>query len=332
MCYKSLLMAVLKRQMRRREFLTVLGGAAAWSLKAQAQQARVYTIGVLTLPNAEPLIKALREGLREAGYVEGGNLRLEIRSVAGKPDLQLDKAAELARLNVNLIVTFFTPSALAAKQATRDIPIVMAGAGDPVATGLIASLARPGGNLTGQSSGGAELAGKSVELIRELIPAARRVGVFADESDPFSKAYVAQISQAARTVGMEVEPITVRPGQLLEPIFMSLTGKRLDGLLIQGSIARKEMLDLAIEHRLPTFTSTRLGPPLGALASYGSDYLALARQSAVYIDKILKGAKPADLPVAFPTKFLLVINLRTAKELGIAVPPTLLDRADEVIK
>ena len=244
----------------------------------------------------------------------------------------MEKAAELVRLKVDLIVTFFTPSALAAKQATRDIPIVMAGAGDPVATGIVASLARPGGNVTGQSSGGAEVAGKSVELIRELIPAVRRVGVLADESDPFAKAYVAQISQAARSVGMEMEPIITRPGQPLEPVFETLTGKRVDGLLIQGSIARKEMLDLAIKHRLPALTSTRLGPSLGALASYGSDYLALARQSAVYVDKILKGAKPADLPVAFPTKFLLIINLKTAKALGITVPPTLLARADEVIE
>ena len=290
-------MCVLGEVMRRREFITLLGGAVAVSpLAASAQQARVYTVGVLTLPNPEPLLKALREGLRDAGYVEGGNLRLEIRSAAGRPDLQLDKAAELVRLKVDLIVTFFTPSALAAKQATRDIPIVMAGAGDPVATGLIASLARPGGNVTGQSSGGAEVAGRA-ELIRELIPAVRRVGVLADESDPFAKAYVAQISQAARSVGMDVEPIITLPGQPLEPIFVTLTDKRLDGLLIQGSIARKEMLDLAIKHRLPTLTSIRLGPQLGALASYGSDYLALARQSVVYIDKILKGAKPADLPV-----------------------------------
>jgi ABC-type uncharacterized transport system substrate-binding protein len=215
---------------QRREFITLLGAAVAVSpLAASAQQARVYTLGVLTLPNPEPLLKALREGLRDAGYVEGGNLRLEIRSAAGRPDLQLDKAAELVRLKVDLIVTFFTPSALAAKQATRDIPIVMAGAGDPVATGLIATLARPGGNVTGQSSGGAEVAGKSLELIRELIPAARRVGVLADESDPFAKAYVAQISQAARSVGLEVEPIITRPGQPLEPIFVTLTGKRLDG-------------------------------------------------------------------------------------------------------
>jgi putative ABC transport system substrate-binding protein len=257
---------------------------------------------------------------------------LEIRPAADRPDLQLEKAAELVRLKVDLIVTFYTPSALAAKQATRDIPIVMAGAGDPVATGIVVSLARPGGNVTGQSSGGAELAGKSVELIRELIPGVGPVGVLADESDPFAKAYVAQISQAARSVGMKMEPIITRPGQPLEPVFETLTGKRVDGLLIQGSIARKEMLDLAIKHRLPAMTSTRLGPSLGALASYGSDYLALARQSAVYVDKILKGAKPADLPVTFPTKFLLIINLKTAKALGITVPPALIARADEVIE
>ena len=318
--------------MRRREFITLFGGAVAWPLAARAQQARVYTLGVLTLPNPEPLLKALREGLRDAGYVEGRNLRLEIRPAADRPDLQLEKAAELVRLKVDLIVTFYTPSALAAKQATRDIPIVMAGAGDPVATGIVVSLARPGGNVTGQSSGGAELAGKSVELIRELIPRVGRVGVLADESDRFAKAYVAQISQAARSVEMKMEPIITRPGQPLEPIFETLTGKRVDSLLIQGRIARKEMLDLAIKHRLAAMTSTRLGPSLGALASYGSDYLASARQSAVYVDKILKGAKPADLPVAFPTKFLLIINLKTAKALEITVPPTLLDRADEVIE
>jgi ABC-type uncharacterized transport system substrate-binding protein len=320
--------------MRRREFIALVGGAAAWPLVVRAQQARVYTIGVLTLinPNPEPLLKALREGLSDAGYVEGRNLRLEIRSAAGTPDLQLENAAELVRLKVDLIVTSFTPATLAAKQATRDIPIVMAGAGDPVATGLVASLNRPGGNVTGQSGGGAEVAGKSVELIRELIPAARRIGVLADETDPFAKPYVAQIGQAVRSARMEVEPIMTRPGEPLEAAFEILTAKRVGGLLIQGSIASKEMLDLAIKHRLPALTSTRLGPPLGALMSYSSDLVALARQSAVYVDKILKGAKPADLPVAFPTKFLLIINLKTAKLLGLTVPPMLLARADEVIE
>jgi putative ABC transport system substrate-binding protein len=320
--------------MRRREVLGVIGGAAAWPFAAWAQQTRMYTIGVLTLtsPNPEPLLAALREGLHDAGYVEGRNLRLEIRSAAGRPDLQLEKAAELVGLKVDLIVTFFTPAALAAKQATSDIPIVMAGAGDPVASGLVASLAQPGGNVTGQSSGGAEVAGKSVELIRELIPTAQRLGVLADESDPFVKPYVEQIREAAHSAGIEVEPILIQPEISLEAAFKTLTSKRVDGLLIQGSIARKEMLDMAIKHRLPAVTSIRLGPALGALMSYGSDYFALARQSAVYVDKILKGAKPADLPVAFPTKFLLIINVTTAKALGINISPIMLSRADEVIE
>jgi ABC-type uncharacterized transport system substrate-binding protein len=320
--------------MRRRDFITLIGCAAAWPVAARAQQEKAYTIGVLTMadPSPEPIVTALREGLRDAGYLEGRNLRLEIRTAAGNPDLQLEKAVELVRLNVDLLVTFFTPPALAAKQATSTIPIVMGGAGDPVATGLVANLARPGGNVTGQSSGGAEVASKSVELIREVIPAVRRVGVLADDTDPFSAPYVAQVGQAARSAGLEADAVMIRSGQPPEPAFESLTGKRVDGLLIQGSIARKELLDLAIQHRLPSLTSTRLGPPLGALMSYSSDYIALARQSAVYIDKILKGAKPADLPVAFPTKFLLSINLKTAKALGLEIPPTLLARADEVIE
>jgi putative ABC transport system substrate-binding protein len=320
--------------MRRRDLITLIGGAAAWPLAARAQQTRMYTIGVLTLtnPDPKPLLEALREGLHDAGYVEGRNLRLEIRSAAGRPDLQLEKASELVSLKVDLIVTFFTPAALAAKRATRDIPIVMAGAGDPVASGLVSSLAQPGGNVTGQSSGGAELAGKSVELIRELIPNAQRLGVLGDESDPFAKPYVEEIRQAARSAGMEVEAIMLRPELSLEAAFKTLTGKRVDGLLIQGSIAGKEMLDLAIKHRLPALTSIRLGPSLGALMSYGSDYFALARQSAVYVDKILKGARAADLPVAFPTKFLLIINVATAKTLGINISPTMLGRADEVIE
>jgi putative ABC transport system substrate-binding protein len=318
--------------MRRREVLGVLGGALAWPLAARAQQTRLVTIGVLTLinPNPEPLLKALREGLRGAGYLEGRNLRLEIRLAAARPDLQLEKAAELVRLKVDLIVTFFTPSALAAKAATRDIPIVMAGAGDPVESGLVASLAQPGGNVTGQSSAGAEVAGKSVELIREAT--ARRLGVLADENDAFARLYVEQIRLAARRAGMEVDPIMVQPDLALEAAFKTLTDKHVDGLLIQGSSARKEMLDLAIKHRLPAVTSIRLGPELGALMSYGSDYFALARESAVYVDKILKGARPADLPVAFPTKFLFIINLATAKALGITISPTMLARADEVIE
>ena len=323
--------------MRRRDFIALAGGAPlgafGWSAEARSQQAKVYTVGVLaiTSPNPEPLLKALRQGLHHAGYVEGRNLRLEIRVADARIDLQAKSAAELVRLNVDVIVTFFTPTALGAKQATHDIPIVMAGAGDPVATGLVASLARPGGNVTGLSSGGAEVAGKSVELIRELNHSARRIGVIVNDLDPFAKPYAAQIGEAARSAGIEVQTVTTRPGQPLEADFETLAKNQVAGLIIQGA-TREAILDLAIKHRLPALTSNRLGPPLGALMSYGADYLDLARQSAVYVDKIFKGAKPADLPVAFPTKFDLVINLKTAKAIGVEIPPMLLGLADEVIE
>jgi putative ABC transport system substrate-binding protein len=198
---------------KRRELITLLAGAAAATTALRpgalrAQPASVASIGVLTLtsPNPAPLIAALREGLRDAGYVEGRNLRLEVRTADARPDLQLAQAAELVRLKVDVIVTFFTPTALAAKQATREIPVVMAGAGDPVATGLVASLARPGGNVTGLTSGGAEVAGKSVELIRELIPATRRIGVIINDLDPFSGPYAAQIGQTARSKASRSRP------------------------------------------------------------------------------------------------------------------------------
>jgi putative ABC transport system substrate-binding protein len=316
----------------RRQFGSLLVAATSLPLAARAQ-GKVYTIGVLALtsPNPDGLFAALRQGLRDAGYVEGRNLRLETRSADAKPDPQAEKAAELVRLKVDVIVTFFTPTALAAKAATQEIPIVMAGAGDPVATGLVASLARPGGNVTGLSSGGAEVAGKSVELIREIVPSARRIGLIVNDLDPFAKPYAAEITQAARRAGMEIENAVARPGQSLESTFETLASRQVAGLIIQGA-TDKAVLDLAIRYRLPALTSNRLGPPRGALMSYGADYLHLARESALYVDKILKGAKPADLPVAFPTKFDLVINLKTAKAIGIEIPPMLLGLADEVIE
>ena len=166
-----------------------------------------------------------------------------------------------------------------------------------------------------------------MELIREVVPSARRVGVLVDEADPFAKQYLAQLGPAVRSAGMAMETVMTRPGQPLEAVFEILAGKSVNGLLVQGSIVRKEMLDLAIKHGFPTLTSIRLGPPLGALMSYGSDYFELARTSAAYVDKILKGAKPADLPVTFPTKFELIINLKTAKAMGVEISPMLLGRA-----
>lgn len=320
--------------MRRREFIALVGGAAAaWPLPLSAQQGRVPTIGVLVFgnPPPEPFLTDLRAGLRDVGYTEGRNIRLEVRTAEGKANLLPEKAAELVRLKVDIIVPFQTPASTAAKQATSEIPIVMVRAGDPVATGLIASLARPGGNVTGTSAGVAETVGKVVELIREAIPSARRIAVLANEMDPFAKPYLAAIGAGARSVGMEMVPIMARPSEPLGPAFETMTGKRVDAFIAM-SFMRREVVELALKHRLPLFSTDRLVPVAGALMSYAANFEALHRETAVYIDKILKGSKPADLPVAFPTRFELVINMRTAKALGLAIPQSLLLRADEVIQ
>ncbi len=320
--------------MRRREFIALVGGAAgAWPLPLSAQQGRVPTIGVLVFgnPPPEPFLKDLRAGLRDVGYTEGRNIRLEVRTAEGKANLLPEKAAELVRLKVDIIVPFQTPASTAAKQATSEIPIVMVRAGDPVATGLIASLARPGGNVTGTSAGVAETLGKVVELIREVIPSARRIAVLANKMDPFAKTYLAAVGAGARSVGMEMVPIMARPSEPLGPAFETMTGKRADAFMAMSFMLR-QVVELALKHRLPLFSTDRLSSVAGALMSYAANFEAVHRETAVYIDRILKGSKPADLPVAFPTKFELVINLKTAKALGLAIPQSLLLRADEVIQ
>ena len=207
----------------------------------------------------------------------------------------------------------------------------MAGVGDPVGTGLVASLARPGGNVTGTTAGAVETAGKTVELIRELLPSARRFAVLANETDPFTRPYVAEIDRSARSLGIEMESTMARPAAPLEAAFDSMAAKRAEAVIIQGSMVRKEAVDLALKHRLPSLGSPLL-PHAGGLMSYSINSGAVLRETAVYVDKLFKGAKPADLPVSFPSKFELIINLKTAKALGLSIPPNLLLRADEVIE
>jgi putative ABC transport system substrate-binding protein len=320
--------------LRRREFIARIGGAAAaWPLPLSAQQGRVPTIGVLVFgsPPPEPFLKDLRAGLRDVGYTEGQNIRLEIRSAEGKASLLPEKAAELVRRKVDIIVPFQTPASTAAKQATSEIPIVMVRAGDPVATGLIASLARPGGNVTGTSAGVAETVGKVVELIREVIPPARRIAVLINEMDPFAKPYLAAIDAGARSVGLEIVPLMARPSGPLGPAFETMIAKRVDALIAMSFMLRS-VVELALRDRVPLFSTDRLWSVAGALISYAANFEAVHRETAVYIDRILKGSKPADLPVAFPTTFELVVNLKTAKTLGLMIPQSLLLRADEVIR
>ena len=321
--------------MRRREFITLLGGAAAvWPLATRAQQARIPTIGVLLLgvPDPAPFLKALHEGLRDRNYFEGRSIRLEIRSAGGDQTLLAEKAAELVRSRVDIIVVFQTPAALAAKQATVEIPIVMGQVGDPVASGLAVSLARPGGNVTGLAGGAAEVIGKVVELTRELLPAARRVAALANRSDPFAKLFTEGVDVGARRVGMEIEPVALQPADPLEPVFEMMKRKQVDAVITMTTIFKKEVVDLAMIHGLPLLSTGRVVPASGGLASYSPDYNAQWRDTADYIDKILRGSKPSDLPIAFPTKFELIINLKTAKALGLTVSRSLLARADEVIE
>jgi putative tryptophan/tyrosine transport system substrate-binding protein len=320
--------------LRRREFIWLLGGAAAWPMAARAQQPKLPRIGVLVTSDPEPFWRLFREGLRANGYIEGRNIQFEFRSAERKPDLLRVLAQELVRLKVDIIAASLTPAVIAARQATSEIPIVMVPAGDPVQTGLVSSLARPGGNITGLSSTTAELYVKTLELIREVLPSTRRVAVLANAAiaaDPFAKPFVEQIEEAGRTLGIAIQTIRVRGEEEFDAAFAAMDRERADAVMVQGSLPRKPALDLALKHRLPLMGGQLLIQE-GGLISYSANQNDMYRRAAYYIDRILKGVKPADLPVEQPTRFELVINLKTAKALGLEVPPSLLARADEVIE
>jgi putative ABC transport system substrate-binding protein len=318
--------------MRRRDFVGLFAAAAAWPFAAAAQQQpKVPRIGALVIGNPEPFMGLLREGLRDLGYIEGQRIQIELRSAGGDPKLLQERAAELVRLKVDIIVAYQTPAVQAARHATSDIPIVMAPAGDPVGTGLISSLARPGGNITGLSGTTSELGAKNLEIIREIVPAASRVTVLANLTDPFTKPFLDQILLAGPAVGIAVRPLLLRSADDFDAAFLASNQQRPDALIVQPSLPRKKAVDLSLKHRLPAIAPSQLFPEEGGLMSYSAS-VAWSREAAVYVDRILKGAKPADLPVQQPTKYELVINLKTAKALGLTIPPALLVRADKVIE
>ena len=317
---------------RRRKFLATLGGAAAaWPFAVRAQQQKPPRIGVLVPANPEPFWSEFRAALREHGYIEGQNIAFEFRSAEGKPERLRGLADEFVRLKVDAIVAHQTPAVIAARQATTEIPIVMAGAGDPIGTGLISSLVRPGGNITGLSATSAETGAKTLELIREVLPSTRRVAVLANAPDPFSRVLVEQIENGGRTLGIAIQPIRVRGADEFNAAFAAMVNERADAVIVQGSMPRKPAIDLALKHRLPLIGVNPFARE-GGLMSYSVRQSDLFRRPAYYVDRILKGANPADLPVEQPTKFELAINLKTAKALGIEIPPSVLARADEVIE
>jgi len=314
--------------MKRRHLLTLLAATAA-PLPAHAAARR---IGILNFDNPEPLSRLLRKGLRDLGYREGDTLQIEFRSAKGDVADLPGLAAELVRARVDLIVAYPTPAVFALKQATRDIPIIMLGAGDPEATGLVASLARPGGNITGTSSTTAEMGTKVLGLMRDIIPSLKRVAVLLHATDPFTPTFLAQARHAAEVLKLDLRTVTIHADSELEPALAGLKQDELQAVMVQPSLPRAKVAELALKHRLPAIAPTRPFAPLGGLAAYSPSQEELVQRTAAIVDKVLKGAKPADVPVEQPTRFELVINLKTALAIGLEVPRSVLDRADEVIE
>ena len=327
-------------RINRREFITLLGGAAvAWPLAARAQQPAMPVIGFLHSSSPEPYrLRAFRQGLKDAGFIEGENVAIEYRWADSQIDRLPALAAELVQRRVAVIAASGgTPSILAAKAATTTIPIVFALAEDPVRLGLVASLARPSGNLTGINFFGTELAAKRLELLRELVPGAIRIAVLVDPTNATNtETTVRGVEAAARAKGLQIQVLNASNSREVDATFATLASERPDALLV-GSTAfladrRVQLAQLAARHAVPAIYVDRQFAEVGGLMSYGASLGDAFRQVGVYSGRILKGAKPADLPVLQSTKFELVINAPTARMLGLTVPPTLLARADEVIE
>jgi len=325
--------------MRRRDLVILLGGAAAARpLGTGAQQGeKVYKVGFLTAGSSDPLGRSVvHDAFRGLGYVEGKNLAFERRHAEDRLDRLPGLAAELVSLKVDVIMTAGTLAPLAAKRATSTIPIVMMNAGDPVGSGLVASLAQPGGNVTGMSLMAPDLGGKRLELVKELFPGISRVAVRWNAANPYSALMFKETVGAAETLGVELQSLEIREPPDLDAALETAAGHHADALItVEDPLSvdlRKKIADFAADHRLPTISGLKLFADAGFLMTYGADLDDILRRSVVYVEKILKGAKPSDLPVEQPTKFELVINLKAAKLLGLTIPPTLLARADGVIE
>lgn len=333
---------VRRSPLRRRDLIVALTAIVALtggSVDAIAQGSRVYRIGILETVPADlnrPNLSALLTGLREHGYVEGGNLQIEYRSAQGRADRFPQLAAELARLSPDLIVTRGTPATKSAKEATDIIPIVFTAIGEPVGAGIIPTLARPGGNVTGLSAFATELAGKRIELLKEAFPAIARVGFLHNMGNPVAPPEWQAIEAAAKALGISVELFDIRIEPDIAAAFSSMRQHKVDALYVGidalTQANAKMIVDFAAEQKLPTVYISREFVNIGGLLSYGPSFPDLYYRAAGLIGKIFKGAKPGDLPVEQPTKLELAINLKTAKALGLEIPPNLLARADEVIE
>jgi len=323
--------------MRRREFITLLAGTAAWPLAARAQQAgRLPIIGVLGTNSAawHPWITAFLQRLHELGWNEGRTIVIEYRWAEGRPERAAEIAAEFVRLKVDIIVTA-GPNTVIAKQATSTIPIVFAIANDPVAGGYVASLSHPGGNVTGLSLQAGDLPGKRLELLREVVPQLHRLAVIANVDYRDAVLEMGNVQTIAQTLGLAVTPLEIRRAQDIAPAFTALNTQADALYVVPDALTtanRTSIITLALGARIPTMFNEREFIQVGGLMSYGTNNTERFRRAADYVDKVLRGTKPGDIPVEQPTKFDLTINLTTAKALGLEIPPALLARADEVIE
>jgi len=327
--------------MNRKPFAVVLCAMLfALCSSVQAQQAtKIPRIGYLTVASLSSnvaRIEAFRRGLRELGYVEGKNVVIAWRSAEGKFERQDELAAELVQLKVDVIVSSGPTMTQAAKEATATIPIVMAQDSDPVGNGFVASLARPGGNITGLSVLAPELSGKQLELLKEILPKLSRVAVLGNSNEPANAKTLKEIESAAKSFGVQVQPLDAQAPKDIAPAFRAATKARADAVLVLASAIvtdhRTQIANLALKSRLPAIYGSSIWVSDGGLMSYGTSLADLSRRAATYVDKILKGAKPAEIPVEQPTKFEFIINLKTAKQIGLTIPPNVLARADRVIR
>jgi ABC-type uncharacterized transport system substrate-binding protein len=327
--------------MRRREFILAVGGAAAaWPLAARAQQPdkiqRVGFLGNSTAALEANLVGPFRDGLRDLGYQEGQNIVIEYRWAEGKYERFPALIAELLAAKVDVIVTAGTPASLAVKKATSSVPLVMIAVGEPVATGLVASLARPGGNITGVTSISPEIEGKRLELLREVVPGVSHIAVLWNAGSPVQVIQERETRVAAQALGMKMLSLGVRTLEEIEDALATILRERPEALFVLADRLflhhRKRIMDFAVKHRLPGVHAYRELVEVGGLMSYGPSYADMHRRAATYVDRILKGEKPADLPVERPVKFVLVLNLKAAKALGLEIPPTFILRAEEVIE
>jgi putative ABC transport system substrate-binding protein len=326
--------------MRRRVFLgslglVMVGGSLSAEAQRRAEIARIGRLSPISASADAPVLEGLRQGLRDLGWVEGQNFAIENRFAEGNVRRLAELAAELVRLKVDVIVTGSAPAAAAAKNATATIPIVMVMTGDPVASGLVASLSRPGGNLTGLTLLGLELSAKRLALLKEAVPAATRVAVLLDPTFSDSEAAVKRMEGAAQALGVQLRIQEVRDPSEFEKIFATMSSDRIGALMVQTDpilyTYRRRIVELVAKSRLPAMYSLREYMDAGGLMFYGSNLPDMHRRAATYVDKVLKGARPGDLPIEQATNFELVINLRTAKALGLTMPSSLLNRADRVI-